>query len=310
MGNHLVKKILVIYYTQTGQIKKITDSILSVVKESGIEIEYAEICPVPAFPFPWGSDNFFQAFPETVKAIPCKIEPLKNKSNDYDLIILAYQPWYLSISIPVHSFLQSAEAKKLFLNKPVITIIGCRNMWIMAQEKVKKLLADSKANLIGNIVLVDKASNLLSVISIVQWLLKGKKEKYLGIIPEAGVSEKDITNASHFGVPITQAIQSDDFVNLQNKLNSLGAVKIKSDLLFFEKNGSRIFSIWANFILKKGNYGDAKRTIWLRFFKYYLLAALFVITPIISLIYLILSPFIYFLTKKEINYYSQNKLRT
>ena len=155
MDNNNVKKILVVYYSQTGQLKKITDSVLSVLFSSGIEIEYAEIKPQPAFPFPWSYDEFFQAFPESVKGIPCKIEPVNPKYENYDLIILAYQPWYLSPSIPMHSFLQSSEANLLLKNKPVITIIGCRNMWAMAQEKIKQYLQQHNARLVGNIVLTD-----------------------------------------------------------------------------------------------------------------------------------------------------------
>ncbi len=310
MGNQAVKKILVVYYSQTGQLKKIIDSVLSIVDETGIFIEYAEIKPIPAFPFPWGSDAFFQAFPESVKGIPFPFEPLKIQNNDHDLIVFAYQPWYLSPSIPAHSFLQSEEARNIFYNKPVITIVGCRNMWVMAQEKIKQYLTKLNSELVGNIVLCDKAPNLISVISIVRWLVQGKKEKYLGVIPESGVSKIDIKTAKHFGVPITEAINNNDFDTLQSKLNSLGAVKIKPNLLFFEKNGSRLFSIWANFILKKGTYNDPKRVTLIRLFKYYLLFVLFIVSPIVGFFYSLMRPFIFIHIKKNIMYYSQNKVNS
>ncbi|WP_233267327.1 hypothetical protein [Paraglaciecola sp. L3A3] len=60
------------------------------------------------------------------------------------MIILTYQVWFLSPSIPIASFLQSEPAKKLFKDTPVVTIIGCRGMWLMAQEKVKTLLKKFK----------------------------------------------------------------------------------------------------------------------------------------------------------------------
>ena len=61
--------------------------------------------------------------------------PILNKK--YDLIVFGHQVWYLSPSIPINSFLQNNISKKLFENTPVVTVIGCRNMWIMAQEKIK-----------------------------------------------------------------------------------------------------------------------------------------------------------------------------
>lgn len=59
---------------------------------------------------------------------------------------------------------------------PVITLIGCRNMWLMVQEKVKKLLAESEAKLIGNVVKVDQSNDWASFITTPLWMLTGKKK--------------------------------------------------------------------------------------------------------------------------------------
>src|SRR5512138_3283319 len=105
-----MKRILIIYYTQTGQLKEIIDSVVAPLKND-CQLFYEELKPVPAFPFPWSGKSFFQAFPESVKEIPCELEPFKNNPDEnYDLVILAYQVWYLSPSIPVNSFLQTETA--------------------------------------------------------------------------------------------------------------------------------------------------------------------------------------------------------
>ena len=140
MSIDIEKKILVVYYSQTGQTKRIVDSIISERSFSKFIVDYVEITPLPEFPFPWSYDQFFHAFPESVKGIPCAIKPIIPPHINYNLVIVAYQPWYLSPSIPIHSFFQSKEASAILTNKPVITIIGCRNMWVMAQEKIKHYL--------------------------------------------------------------------------------------------------------------------------------------------------------------------------
>src|SRR5690606_18271143 len=137
---------------------------------------------------------------------------------------LGYQVWFLSISIPINSFLFSPDAAQLFQNTPVLTVIGCRNMWVNAQEKMKKRLQELQAHLVGNIVLTDKAPNLISAYTIVKWMFTGKKEKYLGIFPKPGISDQDINNASVFAAPIRQAIQQNNYATLHNQLLSLGAV--------------------------------------------------------------------------------------
>lgn len=103
-------------------------------------------------------------------------EAILNKK--YDLIIFAYQVWFLSPSIPANSFLKSDYGKKMLANTPVVTINGSRNMWIMAQEKVKTLLKNANSNLVGNIALVDRAPNLISVITIVKWMFSGEKKTF------------------------------------------------------------------------------------------------------------------------------------
>lgn len=306
MNDYSNKKILVIYYTQTGQIKKIIDAVFSRFQDSEIEIEYAELKPQPEYPYPWTYDEFFHVFPESIKGIPCQFESLKTRYEAYDLIVLAYQPWYLSPSIPIHAFLQSKQANELMNNKAVITIIGCRNMWVMAQERVKEYLQQINAQLVGNIVLRDKAPNLLSVFSIVRWLIKGKQESN-GLIPRAGVSEKDIEETYKFGEIIKEAIEINNYKDLQKKLYEKGAVEIDPNLLMIERNGHKIFSLWANFIISKGKEGNKKRLFREKLFKYYLFFILFLISPIGIVIFKCIKPFISLKIKKNIRYYSMNE---
>jgi hypothetical protein len=286
-----MKKILVVYYSQTGQLKKIVDSILGPL-DSEVKLIYEELKPVPAFPFPWNGMPFFQAFPESVKEIPCQLEPLKcNPDADYDLVILAYQVWYLSPSIPVSTFLQSKAGRELLKDKPVITLLGVRNMWIMAQERVKERIAEAGGRLVGNIVLADPAPNLKSVITIVRWMMKGDKapfRKYGISFPAAGVPEDAIFKSVVFGEIIRKSIQDGSLTDLQPKLVSAGAMPVDPVLFNIEKRGKMMFGIWAKMILKKGAYNDPAREGRLRLFKYYLFAVIYLTSPIVSLLFRII----------------------
>jgi len=240
-----MKKILAVYYSQSGQAINILENILKpIISDINISISYLKIEPEPEFPFPWTSDEFFNSFPESVGSIPCKLKPFKIDLNEnFDLILIAGQVWYLSPSIPINSFLKSPEAAILLNNKPVITIWGTRNMWAGAQETVKKQLTVIKANLVGNIVLIDKHNNLTSVLTIIRWLLHGQKEKSR-FLPAAGVSETEIQQAEKFGVPILKSIQTSNFEILQPELLKINAVEINYPILKLEQNGARISKIW------------------------------------------------------------------
>jgi hypothetical protein len=299
------KKVLVVYYTQTGQLKEIVNSIAApLAAEGGVELFFEELKPKPPFPFPWSSDEFFQAMPESVKGIPCELEPLSiNGSEDFDLIIVAWQPWFLSPSIPTHAFFQHETANRLLAGKPVVTIAGCRNMWVNAYDKVKEYIRKANGQLVGNIMLYDKAPNLLSLVSIIRWMFLGKKDRYMKIIPPAGISDEDLRESAKYGKIILKALQKDDYTNLQKELVETGAVDVKTELVMIEKRGIVLFRLWAGFILKKGSYGTKSRVFRARLFKYYLLTMLYVVSPFASLLYQIIKPFRRQTIKKQISLY-------
>jgi hypothetical protein len=272
----MTKKVLALYYTQTGQLADIVDQFTAPLIEAGATVEKVNIKPVNDYPFPWKSEVFFDAMPESVKGIPVELQPFSFNEEKYDLIIFAYQPWFLSPSIPATSMLKHDKVKQTMRDTPVITLSAGRNMWINAQEKVKRLLLDAGAKLVGNVALVDRHHNLVSVITIMHWAFGGKKDKYLGVFPRPGVSDEDIQHASEFGKIALPFLQAGSYDTLQEKLAAAGAVVVKNDIMFIEERAGRLFDLWANAI-----YGKPGRTFKLLIYKYYLLVALFLVAPIV-----------------------------
>ena len=284
-----MKEVLVVYYSQTGQLFDILKNVVSDIGRDAVNVSYYEIKMVKPFHFPWNKDAFFDCFPESFLQIPAPfIAPDEDiLSKKYDLVILGHQVWYLSPSIPLNSFLKSEWAKRLLKGTPVITVIGARNMWVMAQEKVKKLVVDSGAELVGNIALVDEHPNHISVITIVHWMFGGKKTRKWGIFPKPGVSDENISSAARFGQTIKTALMAENYTGLQDNLLRLKAVKINPFLVIADKRGNLLFSKWANIIIKKGKAGDPKRAKWLALFNYYLLFAIWIIAPIVFVVFLL-----------------------
>ena len=305
----IIMKVLVFYYSQSGQMKNILDHLLQPLQSGGTDLYFAEIRPDPPYPFPWTSDQFFDSFPESFTGIPCQLEGMiLPPPEDFDLVVLGYSPWYLSPSIPIHAFLQSETASRYLKGKKVITVIGSRNMWLQAQEKVKRYLRSCAAELAGNIALYDKAPNLVSVLTIIRWLIKGKKEAGR-ILPAAGVRPADIENSRIFGEIILRHLQSGDWNSLQDSLIQAGAVNVKPNLVLFERNGSKIFRMWSSRILKKGPAGDPRRRPAHRLFKIYLLIVLFVVSPLANVVY---APMKLLMRKKiaaDRHYFSHNGLK-
>ncbi len=293
------KKVLVVYYSQSGQLEEILNNIVQPLKDSGNLIEQVRIQPVMAYPFPWNGEQFFSVMPDCVLDLPTKLLPFVLKERKYDLILLGYQAWFLSPSIPVNSLLETKAFKDVLKGTPVITVTGARNMWISAFERIKKKLVMNEAKLVGNIAMFDKHHNFVSFITIFQWMFKARKERYLGIFPKPGVSQEDIDNATTFGEVILPHLANDNWNELQQELILRKAIEVKYRLMYIENTASKLFLIWANFIAKR-----KKRTFWLVLFKYYLLLALFIAAPIILTVDAIfIKPFSTKKIQKRIQYY-------
>ena len=270
------KKILAIYYTQSGQMGEIINSFTSPLVEAGISVEKVVIKPVEDFNFPWTGSRFFSVMPACVLGIPAKLEPLVFKEDKYDLIIMAYQPWFLSPSIPSNSLLHTDNFRALLKDTPVITISAARNMWINAYVRIRAMLKEAGANLVGNIALFDKHPNPVSFITIFYWMLSGKKERYLNIFPKPGVAEEDIIHTKVFGETVTEYLNKGTWDGLQDDLLKDKAVEIKYPLMFIEARAKPIFAAWAKIIVKRKN-----QLPWLSAFKYYLFIALFLGAPVL-----------------------------
>lgn len=300
------KKVLAVYFTQSGQLEDIIERFTQpLAVDTDITVEKLRIFTEKEFPFPWTSPTFFDAMPESVDGIPTPLKPFECKETKYDLIVIGYQPWFLSPSIPVSSLLQHPDFISLLKDTPVITISGCRNMWINAQEKIKKRLSDAGARLVGNIALVDRHNNYVSLVTILYWMMGGKKDRKWGIFPKPGVSDEDIEGAGVFGETVKQHLQKDEWQGLQSQLISQKAVEIKYPLMFIERKAGKIFKIWSSIIHKK-----KKRSAWLVVFKYYLLIALCVAAPIILLVDgIFFKPFLGKRIKKLRSYYAGVELK-
>lgn len=294
------KKVLVIYYSQSGQLGDIVTSLTKPLTEAGHRVETVHIQPAKPYPFPWSGKSFFSVMPDCILGVPTELQPIQLKENAYDLVVVGYQAWFLSPSIPSNSFLKHPSVTAILKNTPVVTITGARNMWISAMERIKTTLKDAGAKLVGHIVLVDKHANFVSFVTILYWMFTAKKDRYLNIFPKPGVSDADIDNCKTFGGILEKYLNKGNWDGMQDELIRQKAVEVKYNLMYIESKARRIFRLWANFIIKR-----KKRTGWLVAFKYYLILALFIAAPIILTVDAIFfKPFLSGRIKKQKQNYS------
>jgi hypothetical protein len=246
--------------------------------------------PISPYPFPWSFFTFLDAFPESVRLDPPPIEPLTGAADEsFDLVILAYQVWFLSPSLPVTSFLTSDAGRRLLAGKPVVTVVACRNMWLMAQETVKRLLQEAGAHLVDHVAFVERANVLATLITTPRWLLTGRRDDFLGL-PRAGIAEADIAGASRFGRALADALRNDSEKTGKPMLTGLRAAIVDPAIIMSERTGHRAFRIWSGFVRRFGKAGQLRRRPVLALFVCYLIVMIVTVVPLSLVLRRALSP--------------------
>ncbi len=290
-GKPALKRILVVSYSQTGQLSNITKQIIEPLQnDETVEVHIETLRPLTPYPFPWRFFSFLDAFPESAHMIAPDLHPL-NLSGDenFDLVILPYQVWFLAPSLPITAFLKHPAAKKLLAGKPVVTVIACRNMWMLAHEKMKTLLAACGARLLDNVVLVDPSSTLTTLFTTPLWLLSGKRD-LLKMLPPAGIDEQSIRSTIRFGLALRDALHKDQERGNAPLLSGLKAVEANSHLLVSEKAGTRSFYIWGKLLRAVGQPGQLRRRPFLILYVIFLIALILTVVPLSLLIQALLRP--------------------
>ncbi len=240
-------KILVIYYSQTGKSKSILDRFIKPLRDQPhVVIDEVSIEPVNPYPFPWPKIYFFSIFPECVYETTVEIkEPMFNVDDDYDLIVLGSQVWFLSISIPLVSFLNHAKSR-VFKSKPVITVLSCRKMWVYTQKRLEEYVEQLGGNLVGKVLVTAKGEQMQTLSATRDNLFDDKdklnKKEWLA-------SEKVLQQTEQQGKELLEVINSGAVLN-GCVFNTDSEAFSNTDFSHPEKVARKSFLAWGKWIIK------------------------------------------------------------
>lgn len=285
-----MKNVLLVTYSQTGQVSEIATRLVAPLIEAGHRVHTECLQPETPFPWPWRFVDFIDVFPECVQLDAPPNRPLGiAEHEEFDLVILAYQVWYLAPSLPMTAFLQSAAGRRLIAGKPVITLVACRNMWLTAQATVRRLIAEAGGRLIDHLAFVDRAPALATFITTPRWVLTGRRDAFLGL-PPAGVDEAEVRSARRYGEVLNGALAGDAERGSGPLLAGLGAAVVDPRLIISERAGSRAFAVWSRIIRACGRRGQWRRRPALLLFAIYLVLMILTVVPLSLLLQRLLAP--------------------
>ena len=130
----MVNKILIVYYSLTGNTHLIAEAIK---EQTGADIE--RLKPIKDLNSESGTRFFWGGMHAKMKQKP-KLEPLKYDPNEYDLIFLGTPVWAWTLTPPIRSYLESND-----LSSKALAIWNCAGgNGIKAMERLKKKLQNVK----------------------------------------------------------------------------------------------------------------------------------------------------------------------
>jgi hypothetical protein len=288
-----MKRILVVYYSQTGDVRRMAESFVQPLESAGVEVRWAEITPTVDYPCPWRNPHrLFNVMPECVLGLPPEIaSPEFSPDDHFDLIVLAYQVWFLSPSPPIQGFFQSEHARVL-QGRKVITISVSRNMWHSASIRMKKLLAEAGADHIDNIVVTHQGPPWATFITTTRSLFTGKRDRLWGVFPPAGIPEETDQRMGTLGAAVVRQIDELDDPAAKPFLRGLGAVEVNRRYVIPEVVMSRCLPFWAHVIRGFGRLARPLRHVGIFIFLHFLLFMIITGIPVTIITLPLVYPFI------------------
>lgn len=267
----LPRRAVVYLYTQTGQLNEVAKAFTAPLQARGWDIRWVDVQPRVAFPFPWPIRRFFGVFPQAVdpEALVELVAPAAGFSTaPEELVILAYQVWYLAPSLPIRSMLRAhPEAVQ---DRNVVSLIACRNMWYSAAIEVSGLLRAAGARRLEVVAATDTRPSSTTLVTTLHWLLTGKREPFLWF-GRAGVDDTELARVAAVGRSIADG-----------RPCPADAAPVQSALAAADLFAGRIFRRWGATVRSAQRFGAVAQGISLAMFVIGLGMAIVIVLPLIA----------------------------
>jgi menaquinone-dependent protoporphyrinogen IX oxidase len=210
-------RVLLLYYTYTGQTLKVLETAGEVLRERGCEVTKAAI----EYTDKRWADGFTRfpmrnAWTGCLRMLPAQLRrktgeiriPDEARSGDYDLICIGSGTWWLTTNMPMRSFLKSSEAEQLLAGKPFAAFVVCRRYWKNNLATVRKLGTERGGSYVDGIHFNYPGGQTSSLLSLISYLGSGEyRDRYLGLrIPKTNLQPEQIEETRTFAQTLADRV--------------------------------------------------------------------------------------------------------
>ena len=202
-------RVLLLYYTYTGQALKVLEAAGEVFRDRGCEVQKAQIeFTDQRFAERFSRFPMRRVWPDMLSVLPAQMRrasgqihtPDAVRDGDYDLICIGSPTWWRTVNMPMRSFLKSDEARKLLAGKPFAVFVVCRRYWRENLTGVRKLAEKQGGRYADGVHFAYPGDQLRSMLSLTSYLGTGEyRERYLGVrIPATNVQPEQLAQTRKF----------------------------------------------------------------------------------------------------------------
>jgi menaquinone-dependent protoporphyrinogen IX oxidase len=218
-GGERPPRVLLLYYSYTGQSQKVLDTAGEVFRGRGCDVHTAEI----KFTDPRYAEKFSRfpmrrVWPDMLSVLGAQKRneigeiqtPDTVRDGDYDLILIGSPTWWDNVSMPLRSFLKSDEARKLLSGKPFAVFVVCRTFWRENLEAVRELAEEQGGRYVDEIHFTYPGDNLRSMLALTSYLGSGEyRKRSLGLrLPPTNVQPEQLEQARTFAARLADRLLS------------------------------------------------------------------------------------------------------
>lgn len=202
-------RVLFVYFTYTEQTLKVTEAMADVLRQRGCAVDLAAIdltdkrytARFHEFPMPHPLREVLAMIPAelTRKTGEISIPTLKTDVA-YDLVCIGSPTWWLSTSVPVRSFLESDDARKVLDGRQFATFVVCRRYFGHNLRTVKKLASERGGKFVDWTHFAYEGGQFKSLLSLLSYLGSGEyRARYFGVpIPKTNIQDFHLKAAREF----------------------------------------------------------------------------------------------------------------
>jgi menaquinone-dependent protoporphyrinogen IX oxidase len=216
-GGRPTRRVLLLYYTYTGQSLKALQAAAEVFSERG--------CAVATAGIEFTDQRFAERFsrfpmrhvwPDMLSVLPAQRRhlvgdiriPDEVRDGDYDLVCIGSPTWWRDASMPIRSFLESDEARGLLAGTPFAVFVVCRRYWRENLRTVRTLATQQGGHYVDGIHFTYPGGQLRSMLSLTSYLGSGRyRDRYLGVpIPRTNLQPEHLRQSRAFAAALADQV--------------------------------------------------------------------------------------------------------